>query len=206
MRDIKFRIFNKTNKEWDHWTLDQIALTGIGDISKERVCEFTGLQDSNGTDVYEGDILDFDRKLIADRVIPGQYYYAVKWDDCQWMMRYAPRQVPFWTNNARNSTVVGNIYQNKEITKIFVEFWLSGLTESQLVVTRGLTEMFKLKKFNPQDKTMDQEIERSIEVLYKSDEDYLKELNQEFPDFPDLVKDVFSTPTQPIVNKDSQIT
>lgn len=84
MRDIKFKVWDKTRKVM----LDDVRLSGM--LNKKLQCksveflQYTGLKDKNGTgliELYEGDIISSDGNLIgniyednkgkADLVIPA---------------------------------------------------------------------------------------------------------------------------------------
>jgi len=66
MREIKFRAWDKRDKIWCDWEhnimlgLDgEVFRNGIEDKAPEvELMQFTGLQDKNGKDIYEGDIIE----------------------------------------------------------------------------------------------------------------------------------------------------
>lgn len=65
MRDLKFRIWNREEKNWDNPSIVEIwdesgKLCSMYDTNYEKtvIQQFTGLKDINEKDVYEGDVVE----------------------------------------------------------------------------------------------------------------------------------------------------
>lgn len=127
MRTIKFRAWNKiNNKMVDLQKITPLALSdsmntqlsiqGISGIfipfSSEFVIEqFTGLQDKNGKDIYEGDIV---------KTKEYEYLFRIYWriECCQFCLisNNGHIELPKFSNvNQNNFEIAGNIHENPEL-------------------------------------------------------------------------------------------
>lgn len=101
-------------------------------IDPNTVCQYTGLHDKNGKDIYEGDIISFSHSRIAEgkdkRDFMPDYEeytrnYAVEFVNtyCTYGLRARNKSIHFKlsqaTINMHNTKVVGNIYDNPELLK-----------------------------------------------------------------------------------------
>jgi len=54
MREIKFRAWDKDLKMWSTIAL-KYSIKDVNDYTDYEWCQYTGLKDKNGTEIYEGD-------------------------------------------------------------------------------------------------------------------------------------------------------
>jgi uncharacterized phage protein (TIGR01671 family) len=120
MREIKFRAWDKENEEWvynpesgyiDVKQDDEIEF----DYDENRIIlqQYTGLKDKNGKEIYEGDIVKSENKMIV----------FVEWNDLDGSWHCFNKNHKFhstWTlGHFINDKieVIGNIYENKDLIK-----------------------------------------------------------------------------------------
>jgi uncharacterized phage protein (TIGR01671 family) len=127
MRELKFKFWNKLAHRFQ--APNKYAIQGDGlyvsydyemmawddpssfEDSILVPCQYTGLKDKKGKEIYEGDIvkgLFFDTDVMADLVT----ICPVVWVEDRACFNIGHR---YWTRSA--TTVIGNIYENPELLK-----------------------------------------------------------------------------------------
>jgi len=128
-REIKFRGFCQQKNKWLYGmpiTNEKNIAVGIKDrnelgifnVIPETIGQFTGLHDKNGTEVYEGDIIDF---TYNPQCLKEQFTGIVGLNRYNHSCIIVPN-IPskyssneFHIENAMNGEIIGNIFDNPEL-------------------------------------------------------------------------------------------
>lgn len=129
MREIKFRGLSTVSGEWIYGdliqrTTDFIFPAGVYttkiyeylvEIRPETKGQYTGFKDRNGTEIYEGDILEVASKDLKFQVVYEEPSFNRKWiDDISKRYREHLTEPLAW-NTYIICEVIGNIYENPEL-------------------------------------------------------------------------------------------
>jgi uncharacterized phage protein (TIGR01671 family) len=128
MRDIRFRVWDKKIKKMiypsfdccfefhdGYWVVTECKPTGWETIVDEEsgvLMQFTGLIDKQGKEIYEGDVLKHQCRLVNSGK-NGSYYKTVKWKEGKKKgvgFNVGVSYKDFWE-------VIGNIYENPELAE-----------------------------------------------------------------------------------------
>lgn len=129
MREIKFRCFDKQTKQmspsftlfgeflllgavhaWQRecGNLAEYSLLALKDL---EVMQYSGLKDKHGKEIYEGDVIQYDRPEIG-----RCFTEFVVFDDGCFMSHAAGKSDdPNYLFERQHFTVIGNIYENPEL-------------------------------------------------------------------------------------------
>ena len=122
MREIKFRGLNRRNdRRWSGWHYGDLwversgVCVGSYAVDPDTVGQYTGLKDSTGKEIYEGDIVEatlkdksFVKRFHMDETVAGKISFDGAWWLGEWDALWRlPRYYDL--------TVIGNIHDTPEL-------------------------------------------------------------------------------------------
>lgn len=127
-RKIKFRLYSKPAKKYiDYITIGFLNTgelrsysteNGFGPVLEDNyiVEQYTGSEDKNGKEIYEGDIVEEDIDFNS-KMTDGTFRYKVYWneDELYWSLDpIGPESIhnDLWELNS-SCRVIGNVHENK---------------------------------------------------------------------------------------------
>ena len=115
MREIKFRAWDTVcgcwvEPPWKLYLNGGVSIAGSWATSDVMLTQYTGLNDKNGKEIYEGDVFRYGKANGKDVL------YVVKWNDDSACFAWE-QVIPVLTFGFDMSEVevVGNIYENPEL-------------------------------------------------------------------------------------------
>jgi hypothetical protein len=111
MRELKFRAWDKKTNRYNYkgilhyWLCHVHTDTGECPNSASFIIEqFTGLHDKRGKEIYEGDIIEYNKNIFVVIFKYGAFGYKY-FGDFHWLVNY----------NKDDLEVIGNIHENPEL-------------------------------------------------------------------------------------------
>jgi len=129
MREIKVRAWSIKSNCWHYATLATLAMgcfdrEGDGFLNYEHWCEYTGLKDKNGKEIYESDIVQEYQMRFEDE---GDDWKLLPYDKpdivtmgrfpIYWLERETFGYEGEDLKGPDDFEVIGNIYENPELLK-----------------------------------------------------------------------------------------
>jgi uncharacterized phage protein (TIGR01671 family) len=122
-RELKFRVYIPDHEKFSYFELGNFDYSDRYLYQHSYpVQQYTGLTDKNGREIYEGDIVNFDDNLIAQKPISGlaEVIYMTDMtlvDAPCFGLWFIGNKSGFYKSMLGDIEVVGNIFENQELLK-----------------------------------------------------------------------------------------
>ena len=122
-RELKFRVYIPEYEGFSYFELGKFAHSDRYLYQHNYpVQQYTGLKDKNGDEIYEGDIVNFDDNLIAQKPISGlaEVIYMTDMtlvDAPSFGLWFIGNKSGFYKSMLGDIEVIGNIFENSELLK-----------------------------------------------------------------------------------------
>ena len=115
---FKFRVWDGDKKKYEYFELHNITVPDrLLYQDKFPVQQYTGLKDSKGTEVWEGDIIKYTRLIEKERRIV-EFFSFIKYQDAKFGFDLTGFNDMFYDlSDESDPEVIGNIFENSELLK-----------------------------------------------------------------------------------------
>jgi uncharacterized phage protein (TIGR01671 family) len=110
-REIKFRVWSFNERIFHYFDVYE-GCSGLAGAWSEPQ-QFTGLKDSNGKEIYEGDILSTYYECHKSES-EAYGFSVIKWGRTGWVYNQDRKPSDYFLGN---SEVIGNIFENPDLLK-----------------------------------------------------------------------------------------
>ena len=121
MMDIKFRTLYRNIKtleaQYFYYGIGGITVLGYVKISEDE--QFTGLHDTNGKEIYVGDIVKIPDDWNKYGTNAGEVYEIYfAFGGFRYKPKYKSQSKGYWFEDDKAVEIIGNIHENPELTEV----------------------------------------------------------------------------------------
>lgn len=112
MREIKYRAWDKELKKWSD-IATRVRICDIPFMTDYEWCQYTGLKDKNGKEIYESDIC-----IVRDYYVDEEDgYFKIEFDDdtARVVLNGKGLTLDFDNVYSNGCEVIGNVWENPEL-------------------------------------------------------------------------------------------
>jgi YopX protein len=110
-RENKYRAWDVLRQEWGYFHVQDLAAGLFSKSVFENWCQFTGLKDRYGKEIYEGDIVNWDEEYFED-IGWKRSISTISFDNGAF--KVGPTVLGEWAHPSQVE-VIGNIYDNPDL-------------------------------------------------------------------------------------------